>query len=76
MRKWFTDFTLPSFSLHRKVTTYQADYNDAAEMVHTAVALRIQGCQVRMCAESRRLFVTVPWKNRLNMRFDSVRGAR
>lgn len=76
MRTWFAGFALPSFSLHRKSTTYQADYDDAAEMVHAAVALRIQGCKVRLCAESRRLFVTVPWKNRLSTRLAYTRGAR
>ena len=60
----------------RKSTTYQADYDDAAEMVHAAVALRIQGCEVRMSAESRRLFVTVPRKKRLSTLLAPAGGAR
>lgn len=56
--------------------TYEADYDDAAEMVEAAVALRIQGCQVRMCVESHRLFVTVPWSNPYRMRLARARSGR
>jgi hypothetical protein len=49
-----------AFRRYRPPFSYVADFDDAAQMIDTAVALRTEGFEVRCGVSTRRLYVTAP----------------
>jgi hypothetical protein len=68
VRTGFVSFAQKIVDRCRPNASYEADYDDAVEMIDAAMMLRSQGLRVRCSVAARRLYVTVPWGRDLRMR--------